>query len=222
MNCILSFGERLEDLMKEKKINGVTLSDKTGISTTTISDMINGKRENPTAENIIELSKALNVSTDYLLGLSESKFSDIDDRAIHEKTGLSDKAILVLTQWKQAQVYWDESTLKVESKPDYGIRDLQALNSLLDGIYDKAQENDTTADCINSLFSQIGLYLRGNFTSATIFNENKNYNMKNKDIYIQEKNKDFVTSYDVNTVMEAYLITSITDFIRELKRKEAD
>lgn len=96
------------------------------------------------------------------------------------------------------------------------------MNSLLDGIYDKAQENNTTADGINSLFSQIGLYLHGKFTNVTTFNENLNSKMKDDDIYILEKGKDFFTSYNVNTVMEAYLITTITDFIRELKRKEAD
>lgn len=111
MKCKLSFGERLEDLMKEKKINGVTLSDKTGISTTTISDMINGRRENPTAENIIELSKALNVSTDYLLGLSDSKLSDIDDRAIHERTGLSDNAIRILKEWNNQYIKGDTSMI---------------------------------------------------------------------------------------------------------------
>lgn len=98
MDYELSFGERLGDIMKEKDINGKTLSKITGISTSNISDMLNGKRENPTIKHIIKLSKSLNVSTDYLLGLSDTMSTDLEINNICKKLGLSESAVSNIIQ----------------------------------------------------------------------------------------------------------------------------
>lgn len=64
------FQERLASCMQEKGINGAELATLTGISAATISRYLNGLRS-PTPENIISLSNALWVTSDYLLGLSD-------------------------------------------------------------------------------------------------------------------------------------------------------
>ena len=64
------FSERLSLCMKQRKVNGAELSALSGVTAATISRYLNGLRT-PTVENIILLAKALNVSTDYLLGLHD-------------------------------------------------------------------------------------------------------------------------------------------------------
>lgn len=53
-----NFGENLQDILFDKNINQRELSDMTGISTSTISDYITGKRM-PSCESIIKIVYAL-------------------------------------------------------------------------------------------------------------------------------------------------------------------
>jgi transcriptional regulator with XRE-family HTH domain len=67
-----SLGERLARLRKERGYTQVELAEKIGIVQTIISDY-EKDRFRPTAEMIIRLAQALEVSTDELLGLKQTK-----------------------------------------------------------------------------------------------------------------------------------------------------
>lgn len=66
------FSERLKDILQERQMSQSELARKTGISRQNIYQYANGKTVS-SLENLVKISKALNVSTDYLLGLSEYK-----------------------------------------------------------------------------------------------------------------------------------------------------
>ncbi len=61
---------RLKELRSEKKCTQQEISDKTEISRSVISEYESGKSE-PTASVLIKLANFFDVSTDYLLGISD-------------------------------------------------------------------------------------------------------------------------------------------------------
>lgn len=89
------FANRLNKLLEEKKIDQEVFAEDVGIAESTLSNYRTGKRF-PDCNVLAKISKKLNVSTDYLLGLSDLKSSDKYFRIVHSFTGLSDKAIEVL------------------------------------------------------------------------------------------------------------------------------
>lgn len=64
------FKSRLSVLMQELDISSKQLALMSGISEAALSRYLNGLRT-PTVENVISLANTLNVTTDYLLGLSD-------------------------------------------------------------------------------------------------------------------------------------------------------
>ena len=94
----LTIGERLEDAIKKQGIKQKQLAEKTGLSESLISDLINGKDRKVNHEAIIKICKVLNISADYLLALSPPDVLSLDPdvRSIADYTGLSDTAIEIL------------------------------------------------------------------------------------------------------------------------------
>lgn len=78
----MSLGNKLDKLMKEKKLTGKQLANDTGITEGTVSKILTGVNTNPKSDTIVTLAKYFNVSSDYLLGLSDIKTpqsADIDE-----------------------------------------------------------------------------------------------------------------------------------------------
>ena len=63
--------ERIQDLMKQSKLTQATLAEKTGCAKSTLSRFISGKTDKFSDENIIKIAKLFNVSTDFLLGVTD-------------------------------------------------------------------------------------------------------------------------------------------------------
>lgn len=102
--------QRLKELREKKGISHETLSqilkDEYNINISgqrlrdyEITDVYHSKYQSTKGmriEYLYSLAKYFNVSTDYLLGLTDSKAINIDDRKISDKTGLTDKTINIL------------------------------------------------------------------------------------------------------------------------------
>lgn len=99
-----TFGERLSGIMQERNISRGALKDATGISLQSISNYLKDKRK-PDCEIVAEISKALNVSADYLLGLSEAATRNETIQGIHIETGLWEDAIATLIADKSCNDY---------------------------------------------------------------------------------------------------------------------
>ena len=66
------FVKRLVALMEEINLTGLELSKMVGTTNVTISRYINGQRK-PRLEIVVKIAEALETSTDYLLGYSDTK-----------------------------------------------------------------------------------------------------------------------------------------------------
>lgn len=71
LGVILLIGKRIKDLRKKRKLTQAELSDSINIGQSTLANFENGKRTIP-VDIVIQLAQFFNVSTDYLLGLSNS------------------------------------------------------------------------------------------------------------------------------------------------------
>ena len=88
----LTFGERLEDLIKLNKTTATALAKDTRLSQSAISDYLNKDRA-PDCATIYALARHFHVSADYLLGLEPIPATDLTTKDIHRKTGLSEENI---------------------------------------------------------------------------------------------------------------------------------
>ncbi|NBH13858.1 XRE family transcriptional regulator [Lachnospiraceae bacterium] len=68
----MDFHVRLENLVEEKNVTQKQLSMELHIASTTLSGYINNHRE-PDFSTLIRMARYFDVSTDYLLGLSDEK-----------------------------------------------------------------------------------------------------------------------------------------------------
>ena len=94
------FPERLSDLMKEKGLTQQNLADSLGVKRQTISLYKSGQSM-PDAKTLRDLAEYFNVSSDYLLGLSDVQSADISVKGICENTGLSVEAVEMLCSLKK-------------------------------------------------------------------------------------------------------------------------
>ena len=95
----MSVGERIQEMRKSKNLTQKELAIMSGTSEITIRQYEIGKRE-PRIEQLCRIAKVLNVSTDYLLGLSDTKSTDVLMKAVCDYTGLSENAIDSLRMYK--------------------------------------------------------------------------------------------------------------------------
>ena len=81
--------DRIQDLMKSRKVTQAELATKIGCSESSLSRFISGKTDKLGDESIIRIAKAFNVSTDFLLGVTT-----VPDRKNYEidELGLSAQA----------------------------------------------------------------------------------------------------------------------------------
>ena len=105
---------RLKFLRTEKKENLDKIAKFLNVSIQTVSNYENGKRE-MTPDTIIKLSEYFGVSTDYLLGNSDIRNYDEDEKefrfAFHKETeGMTDEEI------KDALRFYKEMKNKIEGK----------------------------------------------------------------------------------------------------------
>lgn len=91
------FQKRFELLRKEHGSNNTDFAEFLKMSRQTVGFYLNGDRV-PDALNLIKIAEKCNVSADWLLGLSDVKNSDMDIRVICEKTGLSEKAVSIISR----------------------------------------------------------------------------------------------------------------------------
>lgn len=100
------FSYRLQSLIDKRKINQRTLAEELGLSTATVNAYLKPKKSTneytaPRADVLEMLAKFFNVSTDYLLGLSDTKSSNVKIVEICKMTGLSEEAICQLVRLKR-------------------------------------------------------------------------------------------------------------------------
>ena len=86
------FATRLRELMKNAKATQQDVAAAVGTTRQAISQYADGSVQ-PNIEKLYKIAEYFTVSADYLLGLSDVTTSNVDDKAINQMLGLSEKAI---------------------------------------------------------------------------------------------------------------------------------
>ena len=89
------FTERFRELQGDR--SNTEFAEFLGISRQTVGFYCNGDRI-PDAMTLKQIAEKCNVSTEWLLGLSDARSTDADIRKICEYTGLSEKAVSIISQ----------------------------------------------------------------------------------------------------------------------------
>lgn len=94
-----TFATRLNKLLDDRKINQNEFAKMVSISDAAVSSYRHGQAE-PKISVIAQMARALEVSTDYLIGLSDIESPNLEDISINRMLGLSGRAIEVLKMYK--------------------------------------------------------------------------------------------------------------------------
>lgn len=105
-DCATTFSTRLREMMENRNITQQKLADSVGVRRQTISQYMGGTTK-PDTSALAAICKTLDVSANYLLGLSDVKMVDMPT---NEKIGLSENAISVLQRLAQHKEYSDSDT----------------------------------------------------------------------------------------------------------------
>lgn len=94
------FAQRLKQLRTERQISQSELASALNISNRTISMYEQGNSE-PNVETLSKIADFFNVTTDYLIGRTEGKTTDL--QSLYEEIGLSEKSISFLGELNHAK-----------------------------------------------------------------------------------------------------------------------
>ena len=171
MNNELIIGQRIDEILKLRNLKQKDLAEHLKVKDNTISYFCSGKRT-PNTTQIIEIAKYLNVTTDYLLGLSPNSTIDVELQAVCKYTGLSEKSIQNVVA----------VTRKFEKKNN------KTLNMLLEHYYidDFIEELSDSVELANISFDNfIELLCACGYGGLSFENENEKANFV--DVYVKDK-----------------------------------
>lgn len=144
------FKDRLKDLRGEKTLQEV--AQDLGLSRATLGYYESGERK-PDIEILIKIANYYNVSSDYLLGLSDYQSSDVNIQIAAKVTGLAENTIKILYDYAHNA----DDFLLLERASNY----LSTIDTLV------------SPSC--HLLNQIALYLNCNFDRAVEIEYNNEF-----------------------------------------------
>lgn len=100
------------------ELTQATLANKLNVSQSVVSKWLTGRQDIP-LDKVPKLAKALNCTTDYLLGVSDLPTVELDPRAAGEYTGLSEDAIAALHDFEAAPFALDYQDAVFSNFPNY-------------------------------------------------------------------------------------------------------
>lgn len=127
----IAFSARLEQLLVDNELTQREFGEKIGISTGAVSYYIRALKT-PSILLLQTISETFNVSSDYLLGITDTPTLDENIQMISKYTGLSQRAIEYLKKLKS------DETVDKRIHSQLNIKKIYALNNIIiyDSIYD--------------------------------------------------------------------------------------
>ena len=142
------FNYRLLAALAKRDVKQKDLAAAIGTQPNAISYLCSGARR-PNLNQLVSISKALNVSTDFLLGLTEVMETSSDKRAISDYTGLSENAIDYLHLEKNDR----ETMSAINTMFDLDIEDLHRLAVCMHLFFSRRPLKSGIVPTLGSLFS---------------------------------------------------------------------
>ena len=201
--------ERLRRLIDETELPRQAIADEMGCDVSTVTKHYNGTR-NLTIDFIAMYARYFNVSSDYLLGLSEVRTVSPDTAMICRVTGLDDKAVQTLSEINDPTNF--ESPKEI----------IQTLNYILGELDYREQENGFRGNG-QSVLLRLSEYLMNRGEEAQVVHVLSN-GMIFDDIAKAEK----VTPHDGNIsiktmlaheILDNYMLSALTDAVRNAKKQ---
>ncbi len=162
----IKIGKRIETALTLSGKKQKDLAEYLGILPNTISYFCKGTRT-PNTEQIIKIAQFLDVSADYLLGLSDNMTIDADIQTACKVTGLSQNTIYTLQAMKECN-YFEilNKILSCEHEGDY-----EQLEDILNKIYMYCQEELKITSFAKALseLSNVKVCLSDDSTSSVYF-----------------------------------------------------
>lgn len=93
--CNIKFGDNLFNTRKSKKVSQTQIAELCNVSRQSVSDWETGKSQ-PDFVNLVKIAQHFNVSTDFLLGLTDVSSTDKATKELCSTLGLSETAIDIL------------------------------------------------------------------------------------------------------------------------------
>ena len=141
MKSVLTIQERLKDLRVERGLSLEELAKETGISSSALSSYENNEDKDISLNSIITLAGFYNVSTDYLLGLTEinkSRVSDIselkldDDTIDFLKSGrVNNRLLCEIIKNEDFEKFMSDMEIYADGLAEMQIRNLNSIISLM-------------------------------------------------------------------------------------------
>lgn len=133
-------GQRIADLRKENGLTQDKLAQKLNVDTSLIGHYERGR--NIPIDKLYKIANHFRTSTDYLLGLTDSKSCKISDISICNRTGLKNKQIKILEMLKNTEII-ETINFLIEQEEDVLLGSVPPIESThLNQIqYKKAQQD---------------------------------------------------------------------------------
>ena len=90
------FPQRLSNLMRTNDVTQKTIADVCNVRRQSVSEWVNGNTR-PDILSLVEIAKYFNVSTDYLLGLTDVKTTKTATRELCSSLGLTENTVSILS-----------------------------------------------------------------------------------------------------------------------------
>lgn len=146
-----SFAVRMRSLFEENNIKQANLAKKIGTTRQTVGNWLLGNSQ-PDFDTLIKIADYFETTTDYLLGRTENRTTDIEIQAISEYTGLNENSVNCLHSLKQCL---DET--QAEYKKLCSEKDMDQFEEYL--MVSDIDIDDNTLELINSLLTVEGSML---------------------------------------------------------------
>ena len=201
--------ERLRTLIDETELPRQAIADEMGCDVSTVTKHYNGTR-NLTIDFIAMYARYFNVSSDYLLGLSEVRTVSPDTAMICRVTGLDDKAVWTLGEINEPTNF--ESPKEI----------IKTLNYLIGELNYREQENGFSCNG-QSVLLRLSEYLMNRGEEAQVVHVLSN-GMIFDDIAKAEKVIPRDGNISIKTmlaheILDNYMLSALTDAVRNAKKQ---
>ena len=215
-----TIGCRINQLLAEKDVKQKDLAKELGVTDNTVSYFVSGARK-PNIEQIIKIAKYFNVSTDYILGVSNAKTTNAALKGVCEYTGLSEANIRRLNSYSEKEIYVLNMFLSsiipcIHLEPFYSIAYFKQLYNKIqkDIVEDFCKKNNLgTAEKINLL--NISLSTTKSNSESDYINkyilELSQYHKGLETLFFRIKYNEYRIHREFNNLQENFLEDLISD-----------
>ena len=201
--------ERLRRLIDETGLARQAIADEMGCDVSTVTKHYNGTR-NLTIDFIAMYARYFNVSSDYLLGLSEVRTVSPDTAMICRVTGLDDKAVQTLSEINDPTNF--ESPKEI----------IDTLNYIIGELDYREQENGFRGNG-QSVLLRLAEYLMNRGEEAQVVHVLSN-GMIFEDVAKAEKviprgGNITIKTMLAHDILDNYMLSALTDAVRNAKKQ---